>query len=541
MLKPIHIIRLLQINTVLMRTNFVSSVLGKRYSFFRFLRYLNPFYYSHENKPAGEVIRETLVSLGPIYVKFGQMLSTRSDLIPEDIIEELVKLQDKVPPFDGLIAQKIIEKEFKKPINQLFKSFDIEALASASVAQVHAATLLTGEDVVVKVIRPDIKKIIKKDIAILYLAAKLTEKFWRHGKRLHPIAIVAEFEQTLYGELDQQQEAANASLLRRNFEDSEIMYVPKVYWSHVSTDVMVMERIYGIPMNQMDSLKASGVNLKKLSENGVEIFFTQVFRDSFFHADMHPGNMFIDVKDPENPRYLGVDFGIMGTLNSEDQHYLAMNLLAFFKRDYRRVAELHVESGWVPPDTRVDQFETAIRTVSEPIFEKPLAEISFGTLLLKMFQTAERFNMEVQPQLLLLQKTLLGIESMGRELYPELDLWATAQPFMERWLKERHSIKKLAKITAESFHETADHFLKMPRLAYELLEHSHLKALVEKHAVNASIENPSPKRLILTGALGVGLLVVSITHLITQPSAHALTWTEFGLGCGLTLLYLAVN
>lgn len=516
-----------------MRTNFISSVLGKRYGFFRFLRFFNPFYYTRKNRTAGETIRETLVSLGPIYIKFGQMLSTRGDLISDDIIAELVKLQDKVPPFDGHIAKKIIEQELNKPITELFQSFDITPLASASVAQVHAATLISGEDAVVKVIRPGIKKTIKKDIAILRLVAQLTEKLWRHGKRLRPIAIVNEFEQTLYGELDMQQEAANASLLRRNFNDSTSMYVPKVYWQFISTDVMVMERIYGIPLNDIKTLKASGANLKKLSQNGVEIFFTQVFRDSFFHADMHPGNMFIDIKDPENPRYLGVDFGIMGTLNAEDQHYLAMNLLAFFKRDYRRVAELHIESGWVPPDTRADQFETAIRTVSEPIFEKPLAEISFGHLLLKMFQTAERFNMEVQPQLLLLQKTLLGIESLGRELYPELDLWETAQPFMERWLKEQKSIKHLLKYTAENFHETTEQFLKMPRLAYELLEHSHFKSLIERQARH---EFTPPKRhLILTGAIGVSLLIVSITNLVILPQTHALTWSELGIGCMLTV------
>jgi ubiquinone biosynthesis protein len=516
-----------------MRTNFVSSVLGKKYSFFRFLRYFNPYYYGSKNKTRGETIRETLESLGPIYVKFGQMLSTRGDLVPDDIMLELVKLQDKVPPFDGHIAKGIIEAELEQSTDTLFSSFDETPLASASVAQVHAATLKSGEAVVVKVIRPNIKKIIKKDIAILYLVAKLTESLWRQGKRLHPVAVVAEFEQTLYGELDMQQEAANASLLRRNFQDSATMYVPKVYWSFVSQDVMVMERIYGIPLGNLQAIRDSGADLKKLSENGVEIFFTQVFRDSFFHADMHPGNMFIDASNPKNPRYLGVDFGIMGTLNEEDQHYLAMNLLAFFNRDYRRVAQLHVESGWVAADTRVDQFETAIRTVCEPIFEKPLAEISFGKLLLRLFQTAERFHMEVQPQLVLLQKTLFNIESLGRELYPNLDLWETAKPFMVRWLKEQKGIRHLLKFGVENFHETAEQFLKMPRLAYELLEHSHLKSLVERQ-VGYELEEPK-KHLLLTGAIGASLLIVSITNLILLPQTHALTWTEFGIGCALGL------
>lgn len=535
MLKPIHIIRLLQINTVLMRTNFISSVLGKRYSFFRFLRFLNPYYYISGTKSRGETIRITLEKLGPIYVKFGQMLSTRGDLIPDDIIAELVKLQDKVPPFDGHIAKGIIERELGESTDILFEKFHEEPLASASVAQVHAAKLTTGEDVVIKVIRPNIRKIIKQDISILSLVAKLTELFWRQGKRLHPVAVVAEFEQTLYGELDMQQEAANASLLRRNFEDSAAMYVPKIFWHYVSEDVLVMERIYGIPLRDIGAIKASGTNLKKLSQNGVEIFFTQVFRDSFFHADMHPGNMFIDAKDPENPRYLGVDFGIMGTLNNEDQHYLAMNLLAFFNRDYRRVAELHVESGWVSPGTRIDQFETAIRTVCEPIFEKPLSEISFGKLLLRLFQTAERFNMEVQPQLVLLQKTLFNIESLGRELYPELDLWETAKPFMVNWMKEQKGVKSLIKFTTENFHEIADQFLKMPRLAYEILEHSHLKNLVERET-GKMLQRPK-HHLLMTGAVGASLLVVSITNLIILPEPHhSLTWAEFGVGIALSLL-----
>ncbi|PHQ78872.1 MAG: ubiquinone biosynthesis regulatory protein kinase UbiB [Coxiella sp. (in: Bacteria)] len=534
MLKPIHIIRLLQINTILMRTNFMSSVLGQRFGFFRFLRFFNPWYYTRKTKPRGITIRETLESLGPIYVKFGQMLSTRADLIPEDIIDELKKLQDNVPPFDGLVAQKIIEESFSKTTDEMFAQFEVTPLASASVAQVHAATLKNGDKVIAKVIRPNIAKTIKKDIAVLNLVALLTERFWRHGKRLRPVEVVKEFEETIYGELDMQREAANASLLRRNFENEDMLYVPKVYWEFVSKHVMVMERIYGIPLNDIEAIKASGADLHKLSKNGVEIFFTQVFRDSFFHADMHPGNMFIDVKDPQNPRYLGVDFGIMGTLNQEDQHYLAMNLLAFFNRDYRRVAELHVECGWVAPDTRIDQFETAIRTVCEPIFEKPLAEISFGKLLLRLFQTAERFDMEVQPQLILLQKTLFSIESLGRQLYPNLDLWETAKPFMTRWLKEQRGVTKLLKLAASNFHETTEKLLKTPQLLYDALSHVHMTNLIERQ-IRHKLE-PKHERHTLIGAIGVSLLIVSITNLSLLPGTpNALTWSEFGVGCALTL------
>lgn len=470
MIRPTHIIRLFKINAIMMRHTFISTVLGEKHSFFKFIGYLNPWHYFTAKKPRGQLIRETLETLGPIYVKFGQVLSTRADLIPSDIIAELRKLQDRVPPFPGKQAKDILEKSFNQSVDEMFLEFDVTPLASASVAQVHAGTLKNGDNVVAKIIRPNISKVIKQDVAVLYLIAKLTQTFWKHGKRLRPIEVVAEFERTLEEELDQQREAANASLLKRNFKDSNSLYVPRVYWDYVSQDVMVMERIYGMPLNHLDEIKQTGVNLEKLAKYGVEIFFTQVFRDAFFHADMHPGNMFIDVTDLENPRYLGVDFGIMGTLNSEDQHYLAMNLFAFFNRDYKRVAELHVECGWVPADTRIDQFESAIRTVCEPIFEKPLAEISFGKLLLRLFQTAERFQMEVQPQLVLLQKTLFNIESLGRQIYPELDLWATAKPFLADWVKEQRSPKKLLKLFAENFHANAEALVKLPQLLEKFLD-----------------------------------------------------------------------
>src|SRR5690606_32851206 len=387
--------------------------------------------------PRGERLRLALIELGPIFVKFGQILSTRRDLLPLDVADELKHLQDRVPPFSSELARQRIEQSLARPIEQVFSEFDNAPLASASIAQVHAARLHTGEDVVVKLIRPGIRPIIRQDIALLFLFARLLERFWADGKRLHPVEIVADYEHTIFDELDMQREAGNTSQLRRNFEGSELIYIPQVYWNYTAGDVLVMERIHGIPIAEVEQLKAAGTDMKVLAERGVEIFFTQVFRDSFFHADMHPGNIFVSVENPLAPQYIAIDCGIVGTLTPEDQNYLARNLLAFFNRDYRQVAALHIESGWVPPHTRIDEFESAIRTVCEPIFERPLRDISFGQFLLRLFQTARRFDMEVQPQLVLLQKTLLNVEGLGRQLYPDLDLWSTAHPFLEKWLRDR--------------------------------------------------------------------------------------------------------
>ena len=407
------------------------------------LRFLSPsFWLRHRTRrPRGERIRMALEDLGPIFVKFGQILSTRRDLLPDDLAEELAKLQDQVPPFSGDKAVEIIEQSFKLPIDKIFKEFDRTPLASASIAQVHKATLLDGREMVVKVVRPDIEKVIRRDLALLYAIADKVEQFWSEGKRLRPHEVVEEFDKNIIDELDLLREAANASQLRRNFKDSPLLYIPEVDWYHCRKKVMVMERIHGMPVTNMDDLKAMDIDFKRLAEMGVEIFFTQVFRDNFFHADMHPGNIFVS----NSGQYIAIDFGIMGSLSTDDQRYLAENFLAFFNRDYYRVAELHVESGWVPPDTRVDDFESAIRSVCEPIFEKPLHEISFGQLLLRLFQTARRFNMEVQPQLVLLQKTLLNIEGLGRQLYPQLDLWDTAKPFLENWMKEQLGFRSFAK------------------------------------------------------------------------------------------------
>ncbi|MFL2546429.1 MAG: ubiquinone biosynthesis regulatory protein kinase UbiB [Candidatus Rariloculaceae bacterium] len=387
--------------------------------------------------PHGRRIREALEELGPIFVKFGQAVSTRGDLLPFEVARELRKLQDQVPPFDSVVAVEILEKAFGAPIGDVFVDFEREPLAAASVAQVHTARLEGGEEVIVKVLRPQVREQIERDLEVLYAIAELAERYWVDGRRLRPIEVVREFDKTLHRELDLMREAANAAELRRNFRDSDQLYVPEIYWDYCRQNVLTMERVSGVPISDIDTLRARGTNIVRLAENGVQIFFTQVFQHNFFHADMHPGNIFVDIEDPDNPRYVAVDFGIVGSLSARDQHYLAANFLAFFQRDYYRVARLHVDSGWVPASTRVDELESAVRSVCEPIFNKPLKEISFGLVLLRLFETARQFDMEIQPQLVLLQKTLLNIEGLGRDLYPELDLWKTAKPFLEDWMKKR--------------------------------------------------------------------------------------------------------
>jgi ubiquinone biosynthesis protein len=399
----------------------------------------------HRMLDRGERLRLALTELGPIFVKFGQAVSTRRDLLPADIADELAKLQDQVPPFPGSVARAAIERELGRPIAQVFAEFDEVPLAAASIAQVHAARLPDGKDVVVKVLRPGMRAVIERDIEVLYALAHLAQKYWVEGRRLRPIEVVAEYEKTVLDELDLMREAANAAQLRRNFAGSDLLYVPQVHWDHCRTSVMVIERIRGIQVNDVARLRASGADIAKLAENGVRIFFTQVFRHNFFHADMHPGNIFVLVDDPRNPRYAAVDFGIVGTLDPRDQRYLADNFLAVFDRDYRRVATLHVESGWVPPETRVDEMESAVRTVCEPIFGRPLKDISFGHILLRLFEISRRFNMVIQPQLVLLQKTLLNVEGLGRQLYPDLDVWNTASPILREWMRERMSGRALLK------------------------------------------------------------------------------------------------
>lgn len=395
--------------------------------------------------PRGVRLRRALEELGPVFIKFGQMLSTRRDLLPEDIADELTRLQDDVPPFPETQSIALIEEALDKPVSELFTHFETTPMASASVAQVHKATLKTGEDVVVKVVRPDIEAVIQQDIALLYTLARLAARYHPEGRRLRPVEVVSDYELVILDELDMTREAANTSQLRRNFEDNKLLYVPEVHWDYTRRNILTMERISGIPVTDVEALRAKGTDLKLLGERGVEIFFTQVFNHSFFHADMHPGNIFVDATDPADPTYIGVDCAIVGSLSEADQYYLGRNLLGIFRRDYREVAQLHVECGWVPPDTRVQDFESAMRAVCEPIFERPISEISFGELLVYLFQTAGRFDMEVQPSLVLLQKTLLNIEGLGRQLYPELNLWDTAQPFLEEWLQQRYSPQAIVK------------------------------------------------------------------------------------------------
>ncbi len=467
-----QVLRLLHINTILARNGLDQLVVSIRlFSPFRFIVYLNPWNWLRKEKLThGEALRKTLEELGPIFIKFGQALSTRPDILPPDIAQELCKLQDKVPPFPSEKALEIIEATFGRSAFQVFAKFDPHPLASASIAQVHAATLRSGEEVVVKILRPNIRKIIEKDLNIMYTIASFADRYWAESKRLKPKEIVREFEHNLLDELDLQREAANAGQLRRNFHNSPLLYIPEVFWDYTHENVMVMERIHGIPVSDLATLQEYGIDIKKLAERGVEIFFTQVFRDCFFHADMHPGNIFVSTEHPQDPQYICIDFGIIGTLNDNDKRYLAENLFAFFNRDYRRVAQLHVESGWVARDSRVDELESGIRTVCEPIFEKPLKDISFAQVILRLFQVARRFQMEVQPQLVLLQKTLLAIEGLGRQLYPELDLWATAKPFLEKWLKEQMGPRALIRQLRENIPFLAEQLPHMPRLLHEVLE-----------------------------------------------------------------------
>ena len=463
-----NIQRLIAIQRVLVKYGLDEII--KKTHFLRPLRYIFYIFPKKNIKTdsLGRRLRLAFEELGPIFVKFGQVISTRRDLISPDIADELSKLQDQVKPIP---SKKIIDqltKIYGLPLKKVFLKFDSNPLAAASVAQVHGAVLKDGTEVIVKILRPDIQKFIKQDIEMLYFLANLANKYWPRSKNLKPLEIITEYEKTVMNELNLMREGANTAQLKRNFEGSNLLYVPNIFWDYCRKEVLVQERIYGIPIRDMKALKSEKTNIKILAENGVEIFFTQVFHHNFFHADMHPGNIFVQVEDPKNLKYAAVDFGIMGTLSASDQYYLAENFLAFFDRNYYKIAKLHIDSGWVPPDTRIDELETAVRTVCDPIFNKPLSEISFAQVLLGLFETAQQFDMEIQPQLILLQKTLFNIEGLGRELYPELDLWKTAQPILRSWMDEQVGVNAIVKNIRDNLPQLRETLREMPNILKKL-------------------------------------------------------------------------
>ncbi|WP_371375024.1 ubiquinone biosynthesis regulatory protein kinase UbiB [Thalassotalea aquiviva] len=487
----------------------------------------------HKDKPIEQRFRLAIESLGPVFIKFGQMLSTRRDLLSKELANEMALLQDKVPAFDGELAKNIvIEALGEEKFRQHFSHFEQNALASASIAQVHCATLHpddsdTRKDVVIKVIRPGIEKIIFADIKVMQRFARLVCRFFSEGKRLRPVEVVEEYRKTIIDELDLLGEAANAIKLKRNFENDHVLYVPEIYSEFCSSRVMVMERIYGVGVAEIDKLESVNTNMKLLAERGVEVFFTQVFRDSFFHADMHPGNVFVDVSNPDDPTWIAIDFGIVGTLNKEDKRYLAENFVAFFNRDYQKVAQLHVDSGWVPPDTSVDAFEVAIRRVCEPIFEKPLSEISFGHVLINLFNTARKFNMEVQPQLVLLQKTLLYIEGLGRQLYPQLDLWQTAKPFLEDWVKQQMGPKALIAAIKENLPFWGEKLPELPDLVYDYLKANRDRNARQQHMLSQWQQQQRAQNTGLNLVIIGGVLAIIGTILLIDEQTIAASVSAF--------------
>jgi ubiquinone biosynthesis protein len=503
------LLRLVRILTIGLRFGLEEFFLG--HERVRPLRWLvrATLFWRPLSEPRGVRLRRALEALGPIFVKFGQMLSTRRDLVPLDIADELAQLQDRVPPFPSSQAIATLEATYKKSLAEVFAEFDATPVASASVAQVHFARLHDGTAVAVKVLRPGIAPVIAHDVSLLYAAAGMIEKLFADGKRLRPREVVAEFEKHLEDELDLMREAANCSQLRRNFKDSPLLMVPEVYWDYCGHDVMVMDRMDGIPVSQIDRLRESGINIPKLAATGVEIFFTQVFRDGFFHADMHPGNILVR---PGSEQYIALDFGIMGTLTEVDKQYLARNFLAFFQRDYKAVALAHLESGWVPADTRIDELEAAVRAVCEPVFDRPLKDISFGRVLLQLFQASRRFNVEIQPQLVLLQKTLLNIEGLGRQLDPELDLWKTAKPFLERWMNEQMGWRALVKNLQTEAPKWAVLLPQLPRLAHAYLARSDDQSALESR-LDRIASQQTRNTWLLAAAIGLAALSLALTLL----------------------------
>jgi len=513
------LLRMIGIQRVLVRHGLDEIITATH--FLRPLRFLFALFPKAKDvsEPLGKRIRLALIELGPIFVKFGQAISTRRDLLPPDIADELALLQDRVPPFPADEAKDILEDIYGKPVDDVFSRFDREPFAAASIAQVHTAALQDGTEVIVKLLRPGVRDLIERDLDVLYALAGLANTYWETGKRLRPLEVVAEYEKTIIDELDLMREAANTVQLKRNFEGSDLLYVPEVYYDYCRQGVLVQERINGIPISDMDALRASGANIKVLAENGVEIFFTQVFKHNFFHADMHPGNIFVTVDDPEKPRYAAVDFGIVGTLDPRDQQYLAGNFLAFFDRDYHQIAKLHIDSGWVPAETRIDELESAVRSVCDPIFNKPLSEISFAQVMISLFETARRFNMEIQPQLILLQKTLFNIEGLGRQLYPELDLWKTAHPILRQWMEDRIGPRAALQQLRDDLPQIRDSIRKLPgivRYLSEQIEHDRLNLDVrasELEEIHRQLKHQQRQRFTLAASATVilsGTLIVTL-------------------------------
>lgn len=536
-----RVLRLIKINYVLAKYGLDNIILSTRLlAPLRFLIYFNPWnWFRREHLNRGAAIRYALEDLGPIFVKFGQALSVRRDLIPDDIADELAKLQDAVPPFSGSLAKEILEQEFTQPLSTLFLQFDEVPLASASIAQIHAARLPDNKDVVVKILRPGIVRTIRQDLDLLYTVAGLAERYWKGSKNLHPQEVVTEFEKTIINELDLMREAANASQLRRNFHNSSILYVPEVYWAYCHKKVIVMERIYGTPIADVKTLQAHGVDMKKLAERSVEVFFTQVFRDGFFHADMHPGNIFVTYKKLHDPQYISVDFGIMGCLTEQDKRYLTDNMLAFFNRDYRLVATLHVECGWVPRDTRIDELESAMRTLCEPVFERPLQEISCAQVMMRLFQCGRAFNMEIQPQLILLQKTLFAIEGLVRQLYPRLDIWTTAKPFLLRFMREKVGPKFFLHNLSDNAPDLVEKLPELPVLLYDVLKQAKQQqfTLAVKPVITTIEVKPGrrSRRGFIYG-LGASLLLISAINMLSKHKqlAELITIETLSVGFAVT-------
>ena len=537
------LVRLVRIQRVLLRHRLDDLVRATHlYRPLRLLLLLSPGLWRARQScgARGENLRLALIELGPIFVKFGQAVSTRRDLLPADIADELAKLQDRVPPFPASLARRSLELSYGRPLSEMFAQFEETPLAAASIAQVHGATLAGGQDVIVKVLRPGVRAQIERDLELFYALARLAEKYWPESRRVRPVEVVAEYEKTVLDELDLMREAANASQLKRNFAGSDLLHVPAVFWDHCRVDVLVIERIHGVVISDMQQLRALGTDFRKLAENGVRIFFTQVFRHNFFHADMHPGNIFVLVEDPANPRYAAIDFGIVGTLDVRDQYYLASNFLAVLDRDYHRVATLHVESGWVPANTRVADMESAVRTVCEPIFNRPLKEISYGHVLLRLFEIARRFDMVIQPQLILLQKTLINVEGLGRELYPDLDVWNTAGPVLRSWMRERVGARAMVRNFRKQLPDMLEVLNELPAVVKDAVRQSRAGRngvrLDESvgHSFGRILERAARRREAVT--IGSAILLGGLIWLALGRQAAWPGWSMLVLGAGWILL-----